>query len=59
MTSPDDDTVAPDVTPLKPGEPFRLKFGLFVFATMEKEAPSMDVVWERFSRNDRGMETEK
>lgn len=49
MTAPDEDAVAPDATILKRGEPFRLKFGLFVFARMKRRPPNMDTVWKRFA----------
>lgn len=49
MTAPDDDKAPLDATPLPPGAPFRLGFGLFVFSAKGDRPPDMEAVWRRFS----------
>lgn len=48
MTAPDDDSVAPDSTPVPSQAELLLGFGLFVFAAAQDAPPDLEVVWERY-----------
>jgi hypothetical protein len=50
MTGPDDNDVEPDITPIEPGDDFKLRFGVYLFTLSADEKPDLGALYAEYLR---------